>query len=155
MIHATRDLFLVTYDLLDGETMQTSNTCTWPQPGAKTYSVLDAILQGSTRLPLIAQATGLSYRTVNALVYALEKQGRVVAQNYEVQRCEQELTVLRYNAYPSSNRQSTQRAHPARVLAEQARVRDKQKNVANFQALHQAFFFSPTGSGTPRTQTWA
>ena len=121
--------------------MITTDAKTCEQRGMKTYQVLDAILDGFTRIPSIVARTQLSYRTVNALVYALEKQGRVIAQDYDDQRCNQVLTVLRYEATTASSRtkRSFDAQHPASVHA-------SIKIQNNFSVLQQAFFFRPTAS---------
>lgn len=121
--------------------MSQTDADTCEQRGLKTYQVLDAILEGFTRIPSIVARTQLSYRTVNALVYALEKQGRVMAQDYDEQRCNQVFTVLRYQAATASSRTRTKRSfdaqHPASVHA-------SIKIQNNFSVLQQAFFFRPS-----------
>ena len=92
-----------------------------------TYQVLDAIRAATTHqdvassdrkanMSYLVTTTGLCGRTVNALVYALEKQGRVVAHSYEVPRREQVFTVLRYepNEPRGLSDRSPQRCHPAK-----------------------------------------
>lgn len=92
-----------------------------------TYQVLDAIRaitshqeNASTGLKAnmayIVATTGLSGRTVNALVYALEKQHRVVAHSYDVARRHQIFTILRYepNEPQALTERRTSRCHPAK-----------------------------------------
>lgn len=114
-----------------------ANTC--EQHGLKTYQVLDAMLEGFTRIPLIVTRTQLGYRTVNALIYALEKQGRVIAQDYDDQRCDQVFSVLQYEAATASSRTKRRfdAQHPASVHA-------SIKVQNNFNVLQQAFFFRPS-----------
>ena len=91
-----------------------------------TYLVLDAIRAAAQQdatttrkanMAYLVAATGLSGRTVNALVYALEKQERVVAHTYEVPRREQIFTVLRYEPNePRGHRdRASNRCHPAKA----------------------------------------
>jgi len=116
-----------------------AETC--EQRGLKTYQVLDAMLEGFDRIPSIVARTGLGYRTVNALVYALEKQGRVIAKDYDEQRCNQVFSVLRYEAATATSRTKRRfdAQHPASVHA-------SIKIQNNFNMLQQAFFFRPTAS---------
>jgi len=91
-----------------------------------TYQVLDAIRAATSQaaagqvanMAYLVATTGLCGRTVNALVYALEKQHRVVAHSYEVPRREQIFSVLRYE--PNDPRggfgdRSSSRCHPAKA----------------------------------------
>jgi hypothetical protein len=116
--------------------MNTTAPETCEQRGLKTYQVLDAMLDGFQNLPALAAATGLPYRTINALVYALEKQGRVVAQNYDKQRCDQVFDVIQYEAAPSApkNKSRMNAKHPANIHA-------TLKVQGSFHLLQQAFFF--------------
>jgi predicted transcriptional regulator len=125
--------------------MQTTEAKTCEQRGLKTYQVLDAMLAGATCIPEIVQQTGLAYRTVNALVYALEKQGRVEAHDYAARRCAQKFEVLHYDAFPSKQKPRINLAHPACVFA-QKRVQD------GIQVLNQAMFFRPV---TTQASAWA
>lgn len=122
--------------------MITTDAETCEQRGLKTYRVLDAMLEGFNQIPSIVARTELSYRTVNALVYALEKQGRVVAQDYDAQRCNQIFTVLQYEASTASSRSKlasrTKRSFDA---LHPASVHTTIKVQNNFKLLHQAFFF--------------
>lgn len=121
--------------------MSNNDADTCEQRGLKTYRVLDAMLEGFDRIPSIVARTGLTYRTVNALVYALEKQGRVIAKDYDEQRCNQVFIVLRYQAATASSRtkRSFDAQHPAAVHA-------SLKLQNNFNLLQQAFFFRPSTS---------
>jgi hypothetical protein len=125
--------------------MQTTDMQTCEQRGLKTYQVLDAILAGAGCIPEIVEKTGLAYRTVNALVYALEKQGRVEAHDYEARRCHQNFKVLRYEVFPPSKKPRTSHPNPVRVIARQ-RFQD------SFQVLSQAMFFRPVPS---QASAWA
>ena len=96
------------------------------QQKSPTYQVLDAIRAATSQAALgqvanisyLVATTGLCGRTVNALVYALEKQHRVVAHSYEVPRRQQIFSVLRYE--PNDPRggygdRSSSRCHPAKA----------------------------------------
>lgn len=125
--------------------MNTTIPGTCEQRGLKTYKVLDAMLAGVQNLPALTVATKLPYRTINALVYALEKQGRVVAKDYDEQRCNQVFNVIRYEAAPSApkNKSRMNAKHPANIHA-------TRKVQSSFNLLQQAFFFpkSPTAATT-------
>jgi hypothetical protein len=116
--------------------MNTNTPGACEQRGLKTYQVLDAMLDGFQNLPALTAKTGLSYRTINALVYALEKQGRVVAQNYDARRCNQVFDVIQYEAAPTApkNKRRIDAKHPASLHA-------SLKIQSSFNLLQQAFFF--------------
>ena len=118
--------------------MQTTEVRTCEQRGVKTYQVLDALVGGATSIPLIVQATGLTYRTVNALVYALEKQSRVMALSYDKQRCNQEFVVLRYEAKQHRHKSRIYTEHPATLHA----AKKAKKALDSIQRLQKAFFFN-------------
>jgi hypothetical protein len=107
-----------------------------------TYRVLSAIAAGANRIPLIVAATGLKTRTVNALIYSLEWQGRLVAADYTVQRGQQEFSILRYAADRSAGKL---REHPnpmVKVRAnERAALTERAQEAAqcNFKGLYAAF----------------
>jgi hypothetical protein len=72
--------------------------------GAYTRSVIDAILNGCSTLRQIADATGISYRSVNAIVDSLERQNRVLADDYKLRRGEQQFRVLHADRVPPKQR---------------------------------------------------
>jgi hypothetical protein len=84
------------------------------KPGSKTAQVLDAIQFGHRTLKAISNATEISYRTVNALLYALEKQDRVIADDYEKERRNQVFEVLQYEAPTARGRGAAPRVHPTK-----------------------------------------
>ena len=123
--------------------MKTNTKGNCEQRGQKTYKVLDAMLDGVQNLPALSAETGLPYRTINALVYALEKQGRVVAQNYDARRCDQVFDVIQYGAAPTApkNKHRVDAKHPANVHA-------TLKIQSSFNLLQQAFFCQKTQTAT-------
>lgn len=81
--------------------------------GSTTQAVVEAIQSGANTLSLISQATGVEYRKVNAYVYALECQERVIANNYDLKRCDQTFTVIHADRRPATKEaQGTRRIHP-------------------------------------------
>ncbi len=115
-----------------------------------TYRVLDAIAAGFNRLPLIVEVTGLKTRTVNALVYSLEWQGRLVAADYEVRRGEQKFSILRYEADRTRGKLNE---HPNPLVKVRANAktelteRAKKAAQCNFTALYEAFSARPVQVG--------
>lgn len=81
---------------------------------AKTTQILEAISNGSKTISAISQRTGIHKRAVNAFVYSLEKQGRVLAQSYDVVRAEQSFQVIKREANPTKGRS---RVHPYKTVA--------------------------------------
>lgn len=79
--------------------------------GSTTQLIIGAIQNGANTLGAIAQVTGIEYRKVNAYVYALECQERVVAKDYVCKRGEQVFTVLR--AERRSSDCNARRHHPS------------------------------------------
>ena len=63
--------------------------------GGATLAVIEAIQNNCTTLRDIANYTGIEYRQVNSTVTSLEKQQRVIADDYNVKRCDQRFTVVR------------------------------------------------------------
>ncbi len=81
--------------------------------GASTKSVIDAIQAGSTNLRAIANTTGISYRSVNAIVYSLEMQHRVEAECYFSKRGDQTFKVVSSEKRSAESRQNTE--HPRHI----------------------------------------
>ena len=70
----------------------------------KTQAVLNSISQGNETLAAIGTDTGLSTRCISGLIYALERQGRVIADDYQKQRSEQHFTILCLHRAPNGPR---------------------------------------------------
>lgn len=81
---------------------------------AKTTQILEAISGGNKTISAISARTGIHKRAVNAFVYSLEKQGRVLAQSYDVVRAEQSFQVVNREADPTKGRS---RVHPYKTVA--------------------------------------
>lgn len=90
--------------------MQTSASTDQKAP---TYRVLDALVAGTKTLTELSEATQINRRAVNAIIYSLECQSRVVAASYSVPRCEQRFAVLKYD---SDTRKGHDRVHPTKRL---------------------------------------
>lgn len=90
----------------------------------KTDSVI-ALLVKSPHLNLdqIADATSINRRCVNALIYALEIQQRILADDYDLPRCDQKFTVLRAQADRSAIPKS-RRIHPKVERCLKAKIDD-------------------------------
>ncbi len=83
-------------------------------------------------LRAIAEQTAVPYRTVNAVVYALERQHRVRADDYDKARCEQCFTVILAAVRPRAER--VRHPHPRVLLlesrkAEQARANETARHL--------------------------
>lgn len=89
------------------------------ESSTKTDQILDAISSGKKTITEIAEHTGIKRRSVNAFVYSLEKQNRVLADSYDVVRGEQQFSIISKKADPTKGRprihpyQRLQRALPA------------------------------------------
>jgi len=79
--------------------------------GARTNSVVNAIQQGHNTLHLIVTATGLDYRTTNAIVASLETQARVKARNPAARRKDRFFDVVHAQRWSPEDR--PQRRAPA------------------------------------------
>ena len=108
-----------------------------------TYLVLDAILAAHQQgicatISAIAEATALAPRSISALIYALEKQHRVVAADYLPVRSQQQFSVIQYERNTCKGRSSS-RVHPAHLQTLRQTPVEKQ-NAEAFHHLHLAFF---------------
>lgn len=80
---------------------------------AKTTQILEAIANGNKTITAISERTGINKRAVNAFIYSLEKQGRVLATSYDVIRAEQAFLVIHKEADPTKGRP---RVHPYKTV---------------------------------------
>lgn len=80
---------------------------------AKTTQILEAISNGNKTITAISERTGINKRAVNAFIYSLEKQGRVLAASYDVIRAEQTFQVIHKDADPTKGRS---RVHPYKTV---------------------------------------
>ena len=94
--------------------------------GDGTRQVVESIRQGCTTLRQIAERTRIEYRSVNAIVHSLERQGRVAADDYDVRRGLQQFRVVREDRLPMAER----------GLIEQQREQQRQHRRSNAAAWH-------------------
>ncbi|MFT3800685.1 MAG: hypothetical protein QM766_05635 [Burkholderiaceae bacterium] len=66
--------------------------------------IVEAIQHGCTTLRQIAERTRIDYRSVNAIIHSLERQGRVSAEDYDIRRGLQQFRVVRADRVPVSER---------------------------------------------------
>jgi hypothetical protein len=104
-----------------------------------TASVINALLASpSSTLCQLSMATGIHRRTINAVVYALEIQRRVLAADYSVARRDQLFTVIRAEKVaPSDDVPAYARVHPKVAMKKMARnCFDRQRQTSLHYLTH-------------------
>lgn len=104
--------------------------------GDATRQVVEAIQHGCPTLRLIAERTRIDYRSVNAIVHSLERQGRVAADDYDERRGMQQFRVVRADRVPVGER----------GLIEHPRDRRSRLNAATWHCLLQLGASKPPGT---------
>jgi DNA-binding HxlR family transcriptional regulator len=112
----------------------------------KTYQILNSILAGNRTLTAVANATGLHRRCVNSLVYALEKQGRVAANDYADERGKLEFSVTRYEADLTKG---YARVHPTKQG--RTHLACQRHNTTPIHELQRLFFSTPIPNSQDNT----
>lgn len=102
--------------------------------GSTTQLIIRAIQNGANTLAAIANMTGIEYRKVNAYVYALECQERVLANDYDLKRGEQVFTVIHPDRRPAE--QGARRHHPAASQASPTLIDTVWHNLRPQQTNH-------------------
>lgn len=110
--------------------------------GSTTQLIITAIQNGANTLAAIANVTGVEYRKVNAYVYALECQERVIAEDYHCKRGEQVFTVLRAERRTGDDR--ARRLHPTDWRSGVAKIEQAWHTIGTAQNLLQNTATLPT-----------
>jgi hypothetical protein len=114
--------------------------------GTLTPQVVEAIQNNYTTLRQIADHTGISYRSVNAIINSLELQDRVIAESYEMKRCEQIFKVIRANRqnffnrgfveHPKNRTQKSHKSHPIFPFALDRHIQHQKKYTSGSVLVH-------------------